>query len=223
MPPDISDLLNSLFPNIAQPPLLDDILAHAQPASLDSGTTICDIGQQCRHLALVTHGSARVYQLAESGREITLYRVEPGECCILTASCIMGRSSFPAIATSESALQGLLIPATQVEQWMVKHSLWRQFIWGLLANRLSNVLCLLEEVAFRRVDQRIASHLLHLSAQTQKPELRVTHQAIADDVGTSREVVSRILKDLEQRAILQLARGQLVIRNQQALGDILCD
>ena len=221
---DTAAALASLFASLDDRVLLDEILRVGVSARLGPGDTVCHLGQECSHLALVFSGSARVYQLADSGREITLYRVGPGECCILTASCIMSRQGFPAMAVCEQPLSALLLPAGCVDEWMGQFAQWRRFVWTLMANRLSSVLYLLEEVTFRRVDQRIMRHLLQLLEQ-QGPKLALTHQAIADDVGTSREVVSRILKDLEQRQLLGLSRGLVQIQDPEALRAILalCD
>lgn len=208
---DFSQRLSQLFPSLTSSSLLRDVQQTAQPAQLPAGAAVCHLGQQCTHLALVLSGNARIYQLAESGREITLYRVGAGEVCILTASCIMSQQNFPAMALSETAIDALLVPAGKVDEWMVKHPQWRHLIWTLMANRLSNVLCLLEEVTFRRMDQRISAYLVQKSTIQADPVLALTHQVIADDLGTSREVVSRILKDLEHEGLLSLSRGKITI------------
>jgi len=220
-----TDALAAHFPALHEPALLAELAQTGIPARLAAGDAVCQLGQACTHLALVFSGSARVYQLAESGREITLYRVGPGECCILTTSCIMSRQGFPAIAVCEQDLQALLVPAPQVDEWMGRFAQWRRFVWTMMSDRLSSVLCLLEEVAFRRVDERIIRHLLQLLRQQAQPQLSLTHQRIADDVGTSREVVSRILKDLEQRRLLSLGRGQVRIDDAHGLQALLalCD
>ena len=216
--------LAALFPALDDPALLHEIQQVGATVQLSPADTVCHLGQQCSHLALVFSGSARIYQLAESGREITLYRVGPGECCILTASCIMSQQGFPAIAVCEQPLSALMLPAAYVDEWMGRFPQWRRFVWTLMSNRLSNVLYLLEEVTFRRVDQRIMRYLVSL-LERRGPRLALTHQAIADDVGTSREVVSRILKDLEQRQLLSLSRGQIHIEDPVALDNALaqCD
>ncbi len=205
----------------ARYPALDDdpgLIAAIDQVGLDArlpaGAAICDLGQQCTHLALVLEGRARVYELAESGREITLYRIEAGECCILTASCILGGERFPAIASCEHELQVILVPAAQVEDFMLRFPAWRRFIWRLLATRLSGVLALLEEVTFRRLDQRLLRYLLQRGTENGSDELAITHQTIADDLGTSREVISRVLKDLAHRGMLTLRRGRIGLHRQ---------
>lgn len=218
-------LLQERYPTLADPSLLEAIDRVGLDAALPAGATICELGQDCDHLALVLEGRARVYELAESGREITLYRVEAGECCILTASCIMSGERFPAFARCEQDLRVILVPAAEVDRFMQRFPTWRRFIWKLLASRLSGVLALLEEVTFRRLDQRLIGYLLQRSHELGETTLRLTHQTIADDLGTSREVVSRILKDLEHRGALKLARGQVHLSDPGLLEQLLaqCD
>ncbi len=217
-------LIQQRYPMLDDPELVTAIDQVGLNARLPAGAAICDLGQECTHLALILEGRARVYELAESGREITLYRIEAGECCILTASCILGGERFPAIASCERDLQVILIPAAHVEDFMLRFPAWRRFIWRLLATRLSGVLALLEEVTFRRLDQRLLRYLLQRGVESGRDDLAITHQTIADDLGTSREVVSRVLKDLAHRGMLELARGQIRLRRQaleQALAQ--CD
>lgn len=184
-------------------------------AEVPEGRHICAERDACHHLALVLEGTARVYKLAESGREITLYRVEPGECCILTASCILSGRPFPAYAASETPIRAVLLPAERVAAWMQTQPAWRDYVWALLAARLADVISLVEEVAFRRLDDRLAEYLLNNAAKT--GELRATHQQVATDLGTSREVVSRILKDFEARGWVTLGRGMIGVRRAEAL------
>ena len=203
--------LDAWFPQLsADPELVRDISASGIAASLPRGRNICLEGERCDHLALVTSGSARVFKLAESGREITLYRVEPGECCILTASCILSARTFPANAMVEGPLDALLIPQSRVHDWMTTRPAWRSYVWQMLAERFGDVISLVEEITFRRMDERLADYLI-IQAQEKGPRLQMTHQDIAADLGTSREVVSRILKDFESRDLLTLGRSLIEI------------
>lgn len=205
------------FPGLrADSALADSMRSYAVAAHLPAGRAICQPGDSCSHLALLTEGSARVYSLAESGREITLYRVEPGECCILTASCILSDRPFPAMADSDTPLDAVLVPAGQVVAWMSVSEAWRQFLWSLLAGRLGAVIGLVEEVAFRRMDSRLAEYLANQAGRD--GVLAVTHGQIAAELGTSREVVSRLLKDLEQRGLVRLGRGRVEIVDAAGLG-----
>jgi CRP/FNR family transcriptional regulator, anaerobic regulatory protein len=195
----------------------DAFFKHATPASIDLAQPICDQGMQCSHLALVTQGSARVYKLGENGREITLYRVGPGESCILTASCIISGKPFPAFAVCETPIDALVIHTGEVMRWTNDYPVWRNFLFGLISARLGDVISIVEEIAFRRVDRRLASYLLHRATDQTGMGIRITHQAIASDLGTSREVVSRILKDFEHQGLIAIARGQISLSDPQGL------
>lgn len=202
--------LMSLFPFLqgAPAPFIETFFAHGSLVTLEAGNHVCLEGRECMHLALVVEGSARVYKLGDNGREITLYRVGEGESCILTASCILSNIPFPAFAVAETAVTAVVIPAPRVTGWLAEWAVWRNYLFGLVAQRLSNVISVVEEVVFRRMDQRIASYLLEYGTPAGEA-LSVTHQQIASDLGTSREVVSRILKDFESDQLIQLSRGAL--------------
>lgn len=188
-----------------------DFEAQSHLTSLDAGENVCHEGQSCSHLPLVASGSIRVYKLSESGREITLYRIEQGQSCVLTASCIIGGQTFPAEAEIEQNVQVLLVPANSVKQWMRDIPIWRDFMFRLVAERLADIIAVVEEVAFRRMDARIVDYLKHHANDEGK--VIATHQHIASDLGTSREVVTRILKDMEYSGALKPARGEIHIHD----------
>ena len=126
----------------------------------------------------------RVYKIGETGKEITLYRFGHGESGIFTANAILSRKSFPAIATVEQEAEAVMIPAQVFRDWVKRFDLWREFVFDLLSDRLSTVLAVVDEVAFQRMDRRVASLLLAKS-KTQHP-IKVTHQEIAAELGSSR-------------------------------------
>ena len=181
--------------------------AEARTRHLSRGEFICMEGDACGVLPLVLSGYARVYKSGESGRELTLYRVEPGESCILTVSCIVGSRPFPAFAVAETDIVALLVPAATFRRWVLTEEVWRGFAFDLLARRLADVIETVEEVAFRRLDARVAAHLLE---QAEDPVM-TTHEAVATELGSSREVVSRVLKELEREGLVTLARGTIHI------------
>lgn len=168
-------------------------------------------GMNCSGLALITEGKVRVYKLGESGREITLYRLGTGESCVLTTSCIMSKTPFPAIAITESPVTALIIPTEVVRKWVDEHKIWRQFIFNLVSQRLTDVITVIEEIAFRRMDARLASYLLEQTLD-KNSEFHVTHQAIATELGTAREVISRLLKDFETAGAIAISRGTITLK-----------
>jgi len=191
------------------------LLNHAQIKEIPAGASICWEGDTCTQLALVLAGAVRVYKVGESGREITLYRIEEDESCILTASCILSQTRFPAFAVTESPVRAVLIPASILREWVKRYEVWRDYVFELMSKRLATVIATVEEVAFRRVDARIAEFVANLAEENQ--EVKITHQEIAFELGTAREVVSRILKDFERENLIALSRGSIVIQNKPAL------
>ncbi len=188
----------------------------ASIATIPKGQHICLEGSACAHLAILLKGTARVYKLGENGKEITLYRIGPGESCILTASCILSHVPFPAFAVCETAIEAAVIPAAHVRNWLAESTTWQDYIFGLIATRLSNIIDVVEEVVFRRMDKRIADHLCH-RMDKRGDILLVTHQEIASELGTSREVVSRILKEFEQDSIIRVTRGAIELLTPEKL------
>ncbi|MGE0371100.1 MAG: Crp/Fnr family transcriptional regulator [Gammaproteobacteria bacterium] len=180
----------------------------ASLAHIGRGEVIAMEGDECARLALLVEGKVRVFKTAATGREITLYHIGAGDSCVLTASCIMSHSPFPAIAEAQTAIDAVLIPAGQTRAWMTEPA-WCAFIFGLVSRRLADVISVLEDVAFQRMDARIASYVARLADES--PVLSVTHHEIAAELGTSREVVSRILKDFEHRGLVKVSRGELQV------------
>lgn len=181
-------------------------------ANVDSGEYVCFEGDTCGSLSLILDGRVRVYKIGESGREVTLYRLEAGESCILTASCILSQKEFPAFAVVENPVQAAIIPSNLFREWVDSNPVWRDYVFSLFANRLADIIATVEEVAFRKMDDRIAEYLVE-KISTGDGEIRTTHQKIASDLGTSREVVSRILKDFEHDGALELSRGSISVKN----------
>ncbi len=186
----------------------DDFSQSVQIQRIPVGTAVFWEGDVCHSLALLLSGQVRVFKVGESGREITLYRFGQGEGCILTASCIMQGGTFPAIAQVEEEAEAVLIPANKLKDWMQRFDVWREFVLGLLAQRLGHVIATIEEIAFKRMDHRLATFLVE-RIQERNQILQLTHQEIAVELGTAREVVSRILKDFEMAGMIALSRGNI--------------
>jgi CRP/FNR family transcriptional regulator len=192
----------------------DSALAHefmqsAFGARIPIGRDVFVEGDRVDAIALLLSGVVRVYKIGETGREITLYRFGLGESCILTANAILSQQSFPAIATVEQEAEAVMIPAETFRDWVRRYDLWREFVLDLLSQRLVSVMTIVDEVAFRRMDVRVAGVLLQRAGMRQP--IHITHQEIAAELGSSREVVSRILEDFAGRGLIRLARGAVEI------------
>jgi CRP/FNR family transcriptional regulator len=184
-------------------------------AHIPTGRDVFIEGDHVDAIALLISGVVRVYKIGETGREITLYRFGNGQSCILTANAILSQNSFPAVATVEEEAEAVMIPADAFRDWVRRYDLWREFVFELLSQRLSAVMAVVEEVAFRRMDVRVASLILErVQASNQ---VHLTHQEIAAELGSSREVVSRILEDFSARGFLKVSRGSIRILDREAL------
>lgn len=199
----------------AEPALLRDFKQTAFLARIPKGRDIFMQGDHVDAIALLISGVVRVYKIGEHGREITLYRFGNGESCILTANAILNQKTFPAVAVVESEAEAVMIPADTFRQWVRRYDLWREFVFELLSQRLAGVMTILDEVVFRRMDARIAAFLLTRSRTGRRIE--ITHQEIAAELGTSREVVSRILEGFVSAGLVGSARGELQVLDPDGL------
>ncbi len=199
----------------ASPGLAREFQAAVFFTRIPAGRDVFVEGDQAEALALLVSGVVRVYKIGETGREITLYRFGLGESCILTANAILSRQSFPAIATVEQEAEAVMIPADVFRDWVHRYDLWRDFVFDLFAQRLSTVMAIVEEVAFRRMDARLAAFLAS-RARAGNP-LRITHQDIAAELGSSREVISRLIEDFASEGILRSGRGTIEVLDLDSL------
>jgi len=199
----------------ADPQLIRDFQKSAYLAKIPVGHDVFLEGDRVEAIALLISGVVRVYKIGETGREITLYRFGNGQSCILTANAILSQKTFPAVATIEEDAEAVMIPAETFRTWVGKYDLWREFVFDLLSQRLSKVMSIVDEVVFRRMDARVASLLLTRSL-VHNP-MRVTHQEIASELGSSREVISRLLEDLSARGFVRVGRGEIEILDPPAL------
>ncbi len=210
--------LSASFPFLQSVPRAsrEAFLAQAVRKSLEHKQVLVRDENECAYLPFVLTGMLRVFKTGETGRELTLYRIEHGESCILTATCILNGKRFPAIAEAEGSTEVLLVPAGLLVRFVEDYSEWRRFVFGLYSKRLETVLSLVEEVAFHHIDERIAGYLLKFGADEDGVVSR-THGEIASELGTSREVVTRILRDFESRGTIETFRGKIVIRQRNDL------
>jgi CRP/FNR family transcriptional regulator, anaerobic regulatory protein len=172
-------------------------------------------GDAVQAIALMLSGNVRVYKIGENGREITLYRFGLGESCILTANAILNQQTFPAVALVESEAEAIMIPAETFRDWIRRYDEWRAFLFDLLSQRLASTMALVDEVVFHRMDARISALLLRRADRGSI--LQITHQEIAAELGTSREVVSRILEGFDSAGLISSSRGQIEIVDAEGL------
>ncbi len=187
-------------------------LAALGPAlQVPAGALLFDEGAPCRGFPFVLSGEVRVARGAPQGRALELYRVQAGEVCIVSASCLFGQASLAAHGATVQPTRLLLLPPAMFMRWC-DHEPFRRFIFGVFATRMADLIALAEAVAFQRLDQRLAAALLGHGGT-----LHTTHQQLADELGTVREMVTRLLKRFERAGWVALARERVEILQPAAL------
>ena len=205
------------FPVLAE---IDDepwqqALEQARVIDLPPGESVFREGDDCSHFLLVFDGAVRVQKLSETGREILLYRVEEGQSCILTTACMLGGSQYSAEAYAQTQVRAAALPHGAFRRALDGSHGFREFVFGAYAERITGLLMLIDAIAFGRIDRRLAAYLLEYADRD--GVVRLTHQALARELGTAREVVSRLLKEFERRAMVQLGRSRITVQDRDAL------
>ena len=194
------------------------LIKGAQPITLPAGVTVFHDGDACGNYLLVLDGSVRVQKVSSNGREITLYRVGDGQSCILTTTCLLAGERYPAEGITETEVRAIALGSGLFQALMADAPGFRQFVFSVYARRVTDLIVLVEEVAFGRMDLRLASRLRDSADPT--GAVTTTHQELAAELGTAREVISRLLKDFEHRGLVALHRGRIELTDRQALGQL---
>jgi CRP/FNR family transcriptional regulator, anaerobic regulatory protein len=202
--------LQSLEPEIAKP-----LIETSKVVRLPAGTRIFGPGQATNAYLLLIDGSVRVQQVSETGREIVLYRVSAGESCALTTACLMGYEHYQAEGIAETDVEAAAIPRATFDDLIAKSAAFRRFVFTAFSVRITNLMRVIDEVAFSRIDVRLAHHLLQLGGTQNRVDL--THQQLASELGTAREVVSRQLTEFQRRGWIATSRGAIDILDAGAL------
>jgi CRP/FNR family transcriptional regulator, anaerobic regulatory protein len=197
------------------PARLDALLAEAHLRHEPAGAVLFDANQPCRGFPLVLEGSVRVTKVAPNGREILLYRVEPRQTCILSGGCLLGHMDYSARGIAETDVTIFNIPPPQFDALMVGFEPFRRFVFAAYGERLAEVMELVEEVAFRRLDARLAQLLIRRG-----PSVESTHQSLADELGSVREIISRLLRGFESRGWVRLERERVTVTDPKSLAEL---
>lgn len=177
--------------------------------------------KECLGVLLVKSGSLRTYILSEEGKEVTLYRLSSGECCILSASCILKDITFDVSIEAQTDCEILVMKASVFEQLITRNVYAENFSYKVTAERFSDVMWAMEQILFLRFDQRLAIFLLDESKKLESDKITVTHEMIAKYLGSAREVVTRMLKYFATENMVEVTRGVIVIKDKKKLMDLL--
>ncbi|MGZ5195956.1 MAG: Crp/Fnr family transcriptional regulator [Ramlibacter sp.] len=191
---------------------LDALMASATFMTVPAGAMMFDEGQPCMGFALLLTGCARVVKPAPNGRELHLYDVHPGENCILTSACLLGKSTYQARCSVLQPAELVVLPPATFRLLFTTSEAFREHMFSRFSERVTDLLQLVASVAFQKLEQRLAAWL----AARASP-IRVTHQALADDLGSVREIISRLLKEFAEQGWVRLGREQIEVLDVQAL------
>ena len=206
-----NDLL-TLYPALAHvAPSLDSLGTAANSLSVEANTVLFDENAECQGFPLVLEGEIKVSRIASDGRALELYRVVPGELCLVSSASLFRNTPMSAQGASTRPTRLLLITPAVFQQWLVVPE-FRDTILGFFADRMSDLTSLVDAIAFQRLDQRLAAALLGRG-----PSLALTHQQLANELGTVREMVSRLLRRFERDGWVELARECIHIKDSKAL------
>lgn len=205
--------LKQQLPNITDPNLLSAMITLGNVHKFDYGKVITEPGQFVKMVPIVLEGAIKIMRMDEDGRELFLYYLEPGETCALSLTCCTTSkpSEIKAVAEENTVILG--IPIQLHEQWTDKYKQWKDFVASTYQNRFQELLIALDAVAFKRMDERLMRYIITKMKQYKSNELHTTHQEIANELGTSREVISRLLKQLEKKKWIELGRNVIYIRD----------
>ena len=176
-----------------------------------AGAVLFEEGKPCRGFPMVLEGCVRVARGSPGGRTLELYRVTPGEICVVSTSCLFGQVPLAAHGQTLAPTELAMLSPAGFDR-LVRHESFRRFVFGIFADRLADLMTLAEAVAFQRLDQRLAQALLGHGST-----LRSTHQALADELGTVREIVSRLLSRFERAGWVGLGRERIDVLDSAAL------
>jgi len=197
-----------LFPEF-EPELVELIEKNATERSFDAGEVIMRTGQYIKSTVLVLHGQIKIYRENQDGGEFLMYYLGPGQACAVSMICAVQSQTSEIMAQAEEDTEVLMIPIQLMDDMMNKYKTWYQFVVQTYRGRFDELLTVVDNIAFRNMDERLEFYLKRHSDKTGKRNIELSHQQIADDLNSSREVISRLLKKMEQRSLLKLHRNMI--------------
>ncbi|TSJ44512.1 Crp/Fnr family transcriptional regulator [Mucilaginibacter corticis] len=205
---DVKSAFNKFEP-VFEPALLVEMETNSMLMTVKAGDTMLNPGQTIRAVPLLLSGTFKVSRVNDEGQELLLYYVKEGESCAMTFTCCM-MSHFSMIkGTAEEDSELLCVPVNMMDGWMAKYPTWKRFVMSTILSRFTEILKSIDDLAFKKLDDRLINYLKEKSKATGTSLINLTHQQIGDDLGTNRVVVSRLLKKLEMDNKLLLYYNQI--------------
>lgn len=201
--------LQEKFKLTFEPELLKEIEAKGKPAMVKEGDVIIDVGQTVRVIPLLLKGTLKITRADEDGKELLLYYVNANESCAMTFTCCMQQYPSEIKATAESDVEFIAIPIGVMDEWLAKYPTWKSFVMRTIRGRFNELLHAIDQLAFQKLDERLIHYLKEKSKATGSSLINLSHEQIAHEMASSREVISRLLKKLENDKRLLLYRNQI--------------
>lgn len=203
------------------PEIRESLVARSAVVRVRGGQVIFGPGKSAENMLLLLSGTVRVHQTSENGREIVLYRVEAGQSCVLTTACLLAHEAYTAEGVAETDVEAVAIPRAVFDDLLAQSSAFRRFVFSAYSRRITDLFRVIDEVAFGRIDARLAQRLTVMAAGG--GEVRTTHQQLATELGTAREVVSRQLQEFQRRGWIAQSRGVIAVSNPAMLARLAAD
>jgi CRP/FNR family transcriptional regulator len=200
--------IKALFPQF-EPELMNEIIAHGMVKTIPAGEVLMRTGQFIKSTMLILKGNVKVFRENEDGGEFLMYFLQPGEACAISIICAAKTEASRVMAKTTEETTVLMIPLQLLDQWMLDYTSWYHFVLSTYRNRFDELLTLIDQVAFRNMDERLLSYLERHAKVHNSSVVSLSHQQIADELNSSREVISRLLKKMEQRKLVILHRNEV--------------
>ncbi len=197
-----------IFPQF-EPGLIELVEKEAVQRSFNAGDIIMRTGQYIKSTALVLEGRVKIYRENHDGGEFLMYYLGPGQACAVSMICALQSHTSEIMAVAEEDSEVLMIPVQLMDDMMNKYKTWYQFVIQTYRSRFDELLSVVDNIAFRNMDERLEFYLKRYAEKTGKKNIEISHQQIADDLNSSREVISRLLKKMEQRSLVKLHRNMI--------------
>ena len=201
-----------------EPAIKAQLLARSAVVTAPAGTVIFGPGKSPENMLFLLAGTVRVQQVSDTGHEIVLYRIEAGESCVLTTACLLAYDDYAATGIAETDVRAAAVPRDVFDDLVAQSKSFRNFVFAAFSKQITDLFLMIDEVAFQRIDVRLADKLLKLSHGDDR--IATTHQKLAVELGTAREVVSRQLQEFQRRGWIAQARGAVMIADRAGLQDV---
>ena len=197
------------FKNIFEPELLKEIENKSKTVSVKEGEVILNIGQTVKQIPILLEGILKITRIDNAGRELLLYYVHANESCAMSFTCCMQQFPSEIKATAENDVEFLAIPIGIMDEWLAKYPTWKSFVMRTIRSRFNELLNAIDQLAFQKLDERLIHYLKEKSKATGSTLINLSHEEIANEMASSREVISRLLKKLENDKKVLLYRNQI--------------